>query len=39
VSLAREVLAYEPTVDWTTGLRRTIEWIASNPTAVAAEVA
>jgi nucleoside-diphosphate-sugar epimerase len=38
VSLAREVLGYAPTVDWVTGLRRTIEWIASNQSVLPAEV-
>lgn len=28
ISLAREVLGYAPSVDFTTGLERTIEWIA-----------
>ena len=37
VSLARDVLDYQPTVDWLTGLRRTIEWIASDQRALAAE--
>ena len=39
ITLAREVLGYEPTVDWITGLRRTIEWIASKPARLAAGVA
>lgn len=29
ISLAREVLGYEPQVDFVTGLKRTIEWVAS----------
>jgi UDP-glucose 4-epimerase len=29
ITLAREVLRYEPTVDFATGLERTIEWLAS----------
>jgi len=32
ISRAREVLRYEPTVDFVTGLRRTIDWIANNST-------
>src|SRR3954469_12310679 len=28
VSRARDLLGYNPTVDWVTGLRRTIEWIS-----------
>jgi nucleoside-diphosphate-sugar epimerase len=39
VSLARDVLGYEPTVDWLTGLRRTIDWVASNPNILAADPA
>jgi nucleoside-diphosphate-sugar epimerase len=38
VSLARDVLGYEPTVDWLTGLRRTIDWIANDKRSLAAEV-
>lgn len=30
ISLARELLAYSPSVDFATGLERTIEWIADN---------
>jgi nucleoside-diphosphate-sugar epimerase len=30
ISRAREALGYEPTVDFTTGLRRTIDWIADS---------
>jgi UDP-glucose 4-epimerase len=30
IQRAREVLDYEPTVDFVTGLRRTIDWIASS---------
>jgi nucleoside-diphosphate-sugar epimerase len=37
VSLARDVLDYQPTVDWLTGLRRTIDWIASDQRALATE--
>jgi nucleoside-diphosphate-sugar epimerase len=28
ISLARELLGYSPSVDFATGLERTIEWIA-----------
>jgi UDP-glucose 4-epimerase len=28
ISRARDVLGYDPTVDWVSGLRRTIDWIA-----------
>ena len=30
ISLARELLGYEPCVDFGTGLERTIEWIAAH---------
>jgi UDP-glucose 4-epimerase len=39
ISLARELLGYEPTVDWRTGLRRTIDWIASNASFLDAQPA
>ena len=37
VSRARELLGYSPTVDWETGLRRTIDWLAATSSAVTAQ--
>jgi nucleoside-diphosphate-sugar epimerase len=36
ITRARELLRYEPTVDWQTGLRRTISWISESSAAVSA---
>ena len=36
VSRARDVLGYDPQVDWTTGLRRTIDWLSSESLGLAA---
>ena len=35
ISRARDVLGYEPTVDFSTGLRRTIDWIANEAVSTA----